>query len=203
MNLLSLISSWLDIIYQVTTKCATITFHHTFRKLNAALASILAEVLWPAKGYFGWNKEWIIILGSCFSGAGHAHSFVICRRQLAGRCIYLSCPPAGTSYILSSWNLESTTWKVALIRSEQSFRKESFFSLFFWFGGGRDAGKPADTFVLVHCSMHGVPFLQRTRNSFVTPPVQVSLLVGHLDVCVCVWWSKQLWTHSITKCQWK
>ena len=131
MNLLSLISSWLDIIYQVTTKCATITFHHTFRKLNAALASILAEVLWPAKGYFGWNKEWIIILGSCFSGAGHAHSFVICRRQLAGRCIYLSCPPAGTSYILSSWNLESTTWKVALIRSEQSFRKESFFLYFF------------------------------------------------------------------------
>jgi hypothetical protein len=22
------------------------------------LVSILAEVLWPAKGYFGWNKEW-------------------------------------------------------------------------------------------------------------------------------------------------
>jgi len=40
MNLLSLISLWLDIICQVTTKRATVTFHPTFRELNAACVQL-------------------------------------------------------------------------------------------------------------------------------------------------------------------
>jgi len=37
MNLLSLISPWLDIICQVTTKCATVPKSKLFRELNRAM----------------------------------------------------------------------------------------------------------------------------------------------------------------------
>ena len=46
MNLLSLISLWLDIICQVTTKRATVTFHPTFRELNAAFV-VVGDFLIP------------------------------------------------------------------------------------------------------------------------------------------------------------
>ena len=43
MNLLSLISSWLDIICQITTKCATVPKLKSFRELNTTLIVLLVS----------------------------------------------------------------------------------------------------------------------------------------------------------------
>ena len=85
MNLLNLISQWLDIVCQITTKCATVPKSKFFRELNTALESRINFVVeiedfpWLLTGmcrtvaYKAWHQQQqqLIIPGSACLGNVH------------------------------------------------------------------------------------------------------------------------------------
>ena len=57
MNLLSLISSWLDIIYQITTKCATVSKPTNFHQLNMTLEPPCEFILEEKNSFIKLNPK--------------------------------------------------------------------------------------------------------------------------------------------------